>query len=107
MSLDLNLRKSILEFFVLALLHLGPSYGYKIVLDLNQYFEISESTLYPILRRLKEHLKVTVTPDVYHGRVRKYYEITALGQQVLADFQREWETIQQFSLILGNQHQGE
>ncbi len=52
-----------------------PSYGYQIIKDMTPYVEISESTLYPILRRLEAASLLTVHSEAYNGRLRKYYHI--------------------------------
>ena len=71
-----QLKKGVLEIYVLAILLKEDSYGYKIVTDLNPYIEISESTLYPILRRLENQDKLNTYNEVYEGRNRKYYKVT-------------------------------
>jgi PadR family transcriptional regulator PadR len=100
MALELSYKKSILEVFVLAILDVGESYGYKIVTDLNQYIEISESTLYPILRRLEMGNKLSTHNQIISGRIRKYYKITELGEATIKDFLKEWEDIRKINDIL-------
>ena len=70
------------------------SYGYKIIKDMKPYVEISESTLYPILRRLETADLLTVYTVERNGRLRKYYHITELGRKRIGDFQEEWKEIQ-------------
>ena len=55
------------------------------------YFEISESTLYPILRRLEVMAYLKVRSAEHNGRLRKYYSITAEGRKRIEDFKKEWE----------------
>ena len=71
--MDIQLKRGLLEICVLcALLH-EDSYGYKIIKDVSEYVEISESTLYPILRRLEAAGALTVYSAEHNGRLRKYY----------------------------------
>lgn len=57
------------------------------------YAEISESTLYPILRRLETANLLTVRSEPYNGRLRKYYRITPAGLQRIVDFKEDWKQI--------------
>lgn len=75
-----QLKKGVLEIFVLAILLKEDSYGYKIITDLKPYTEISESTLYSILRRLEEQDKLETYNEVFEGRNRKYYKVTKKGK---------------------------
>lgn len=88
-----QLKKGVLEIYVLALLIKEDSYGYKIVNDLNKYLEISESTLYPILRRLLKQDKLKSYDKVFEGRNRKYYKVTKKGIKEVKEFINEWEKI--------------
>ncbi|MCR3905805.1 MAG: PadR family transcriptional regulator [Tenericutes bacterium] len=95
-----QVKKGVLEIFVLAILARGDSYGYKIVNDLIQYIEISESTLYPILRRLEKADELKTYNVIFQGRNRKYYQITAKGKKHLDEFLKEWEDIRKIYDIL-------
>ena len=77
--MDVQLKKGILDMCVLFALSKGESYGYKIISDLNGVIEISESTLYPILKRLESGGYITARAAEYNGRLRRYYKITPLG----------------------------
>lgn len=88
-----QLKKGVLEIFVLALLSKGDSYGYKLIQDLSEFLEISESTLYPILRRLEKAGQLKTYNDLYQGRNRKYYQITKAGSKAIDDFLNEWKDI--------------
>ena len=79
-SVKQQLKKGVLEIFVLAILLKEDSYGYKIITDLKPYIEISESTLYPVLRRLEEQDKLETYNEVFEGRNRKYYKVTKKGK---------------------------
>ena len=84
--MDAQLKKGLLDVCVLAVLRRGESYGYKIIADVAPYIEISESTLYPILKRLESSGAVTAHSREYNGRLRKYYAITEKGQRRILEF---------------------
>ncbi|MDE5547281.1 MAG: PadR family transcriptional regulator, partial [Anaeroplasmataceae bacterium] len=71
-----------------------PSYGYKIISDISELIEISESTLYPILRRLEAQDYLRTFSRDFNGRVRKYYEITRLGEKRIKEFLDEWRDME-------------
>lgn len=81
--MDPQLKKGLLELVVLASLTKEDSYGYKIIQDVSPIIEISESTLYPILRRLEQQDFVSTYNVIHLSRVRKYYKITTRGQKEL------------------------
>ncbi len=91
--MDIQLKRGLLDVCVLAAIKNEDSYGYKIIKDMNEYVEISESTLYPILRRLEAADLLTVHSKEYSGRLRKYYHITKAGLERLEAFRKEWEEI--------------
>ena len=83
--MDIQLKKGLLEVCVLAVVEWQDSYGYQIMKDLSACVEISESTLYPILRRLEASGYLTTYSVAHNGRLRKYYRITSLGKRRLSD----------------------
>lgn len=91
--MDIQLKRGLLDVCVLAAIKSEDSYGYKIIKDMSEYVEISESTLYPILRRLESADMLTVYSKEYNGRLRKYYRITASGLERLEAFREEWKEI--------------
>lgn len=91
--MDIQLKRGLLDICVLSSINKEPSYGYQIIKSVSPYVEISESTLYPILRRLEETDCLTVTTDEYNGRLRKYYHITDMGKKRIAQFKNEWSEI--------------
>mgnify|MGYP001049088139 CR=1 FL=1 len=95
-----QLKKGVLEIFVLALLSKDDSYGYKLIQDLSEHMEISESTLYPILRRLEKVGQLKTYNELYQGRNRKYYQITKQGRIAIADFLDEWKDIKKIYDLL-------
>lgn len=94
--MDAQLKKGLLEICVLAAIREGESYGYKIISDLAPYVEISESTLYPILRRLEASGAVTTRSEAVGGRLRKYFQITTFGKGRIVEF---IETMEEFKVI--------
>lgn len=91
--MDIQLKRGLLDVCVLAAIKNEDSYGYQIVKDIKPYVEISESTLYPILRRLEAAELLTVRSAEHNGRLRKYYRITPLGVRRIEAFRKEWEEI--------------
>lgn len=91
--MDIQLKRGLLEICVLAAIKSKDSYGYQIIKDMKPYVEISESTLYPILRRLEASELLTVRSAEHNGRLRKYYGITEKGLMRIADFREEWRQI--------------
>lgn len=84
--MDAQLKKGLLEVCVLSAIDEAESYGYKIISDLAPYIEISESTLYPILRRLEALGAVTTRSAEHNGRLRKYFKITSMGEKKIEEF---------------------
>lgn len=91
--MDAQLKRGLLEICVLSAIKYEESYGYKIIKDMQPYLKISESTLYPILKRLEESKMLTVRSEEYNGRLRKYYRITDSGRKRLMDFTEEWKEV--------------
>ena len=74
--MDSQLKRGLLEVCVLAAIKNEDSYGYKIIKDMKPYIEMTESTLYTILKRLELSNMITVYSLEHNGRIRKYYHIT-------------------------------
>ncbi len=91
--MDIQLKRGLLDVCVLSAIKDEDSYGYQIIKDMKPYVEISESTLYPILRRLESAELLTVRSAEHNGRLRKYYHITELGQKRIEDFKEEWKEV--------------
>ncbi len=91
--MDIQLKRGLLDVCVLAAIKDGESYGYQIIKDIQPYVAVSESTLYPILRRLEGAKLLTVRSAEYNGRLRKYYAITKAGKSRLEEFTKEWQEI--------------
>jgi PadR family transcriptional regulator PadR len=91
--MDVQLKRGLLDVCVLAAIKNEDSYGYKIIKDLSPYLEMSESTLYTILKRLENSAMLTVRTAEYGGRLRKYYHITSIGLKRIKEFKEEWKEI--------------
>ena len=91
--MDIQLKRGILDVCVLAAIKNEDSYGYKIIKDLKPYIELSESTLYTILKRLEGAKMLTVRSAEHGGRLRKYYHITDAGKKRIKDFKEEWSEV--------------
>ena len=91
--MDIQLKRGLLDACVLASIRGAPSYGYQIIKDLKPYVAMSESTLYPILRRLETARLLTVRSAEHNGRLRKYYHITPQGLKRLEDFKADWDEL--------------
>ena len=91
--MDIQMKRGLLDVCVLRAIKDGESYGYQIIKDVKPYLEISESTLYPILRRLEAAEMLTVRTAEHNGRLRKYYQITPTGLERIEEFKEEWREI--------------
>ena len=89
--MDVQLKRGILDACVLTVLRRGESYGYRLVRDVGELIDVSESTLYPVLRRLQKSGLLTTYDKPYQGRNRRYYSITPEGSRQLQFFRNEWE----------------
>lgn len=81
---------SLLDAIVLAIVSREPTYGYRITQDVRLVIEVSESTLYPVLRRLLKGGSLTTHDQAVDGRIRRYYQISTAGRRHLADALRDW-----------------
>ena len=88
--MDIQLKRGFLDVCVLAAIENEDSYGYKIIKDMKPYLELSESTLYTILKRLESAKMLTVRTAEHGGRLRKYYRITDAGRRRIEEFKEEW-----------------
>ena len=91
--MDIQLKRGLLDVCVLSAIKDEESYGYKIIKDMKPYIEMSESTLYTILKRLELAGMLTVRSSEHGGRLRKYYHITKLGLGRIEDFKEEWREV--------------
>ena len=91
--MDIQLKRGLLDVCVLAAIRNEDSYGYKIIKDMKPYIELSESTLYTILKRLETADMLTVRSAEHDGRLRKYYRIQPAGVKRIEDFKEDWKEI--------------
>ncbi len=91
--MDIQLKRGLLDVCVLAAIRSEDSYGYKIIKDMKPYIELSESTLYTILKRLETAKMLTVRTAEHDGRLRKYYRITDEGLGRIEEFRDDWNEI--------------
>lgn len=91
--MDIQLKRGLLDICVLAAIKDEESYGYKIIKDMKPYIEMSESTLYTILKRLESAELLAVRSAEHCGRLRKYYKITRAGLSRIEDFKKDWKEI--------------
>ena len=92
--MEIQLKKGLLEYCVLASLVKKDSYGYQIIKETSQCIQISESTLYPILKRLESHQFVETYSVEHNGRLRKYFKITDLGKERIQDLLESWQQVE-------------
>ena len=105
--MDAQLKRGLLDVCVLAAIKSEDSYGYKIIKDMKPYLELSESTLYTILKRLEAADMLTVRTAEHDGRLRKYYRITEAGVRRIEDFKAEWkEVISIYRFVTKEEHDG-
>ena len=91
--MDIQLKRGLLDVCVLSAIKDEASYGYKIIKDMKPFMELSESTLYTILKRLETANMLTVSTAEHGGRLRKYYHITKAGLGRIEDFKDEWREV--------------
>lgn len=91
--MDVQIKKGLLEICALVVLKNEDSYGYQMIRDISSCISISESTLYPILKRLENSGCLTTYSVEHQGRLRKYYRITKAGLQKIDVFLDEWEQV--------------
>ena len=91
--MDIQLKRGLLDVCVLAAIRSEDSYGYQIIKDMKPFLELSESTLYTILKRLETAKMLTVRTAEHDGRLRKYYHITDEGLKRIDEFKSDWQEI--------------
>lgn len=103
--MDAQLKRGLIEACILKLLTKGDSYGYQLVREAEEVLSISESTLYPVLRRLETAGALTVYSMEHNGRLRKYYAVTDEGRKKINEFLTEWEDVMKvYDFIRRDQH---
>ncbi len=105
--MDIQLKKGLLDICVLTVLKRGDSYGYQIVKDVSDYVETSESTLYPILKRLEANGSLTTYSVEHQGRLRKYYQITDNGKEKIKEFLVGWKQVEKIYQFIKEENERE
>lgn len=102
-----QLAAPLLDACVLAILENEDAYGYTLTAQVKEIVDISESTLYPVLRRLQKDACLTTYDQPFQGRNRRYYQITDSGREKLAFYKKEWEIYKNNidALLGGNEHE--
>lgn len=85
-----QLGSALLDACVLAVLDNGDAYGYSLTQKVKEVVDISESTLYPVLRRLQKEECLTTYDQAFSGRNRRYYKITEKGDDKLSAYRNDW-----------------
>ena len=98
--MDIQMKKGLLDVCVLALLKRGDSYGYELISELTKVVEVSESTLYPILKRLESAGQLYTYSREHGGRLRRYYSITERGKKRLKEFDEEWREMEKINAFI-------
>ena len=88
--MSFTVSSSLLDTLVLCIVSYGDSYGYEINQTLRESLGVSESTLYPVLRRLLKDKCLEAYDIEFSGRNRRYYKITEIGQAQLELYKSEW-----------------
>lgn len=97
-----SIGATLLDAMVLAILSQADTYGYQITKDIQAHFAVSESTLYPVLRRLQKNGSLITYDQPYQGRNRRYYQITPAGRDLLEQYRQDWIIYQeQVNFFLG------
>ncbi|MBP0990882.1 MAG: PadR family transcriptional regulator [Oscillospiraceae bacterium] len=91
--MDVQLKRGLLDVSVLAAIKDEDTYGYQIIKNMRPFLELSESTLYTILKRLETAGMLTVRSAEHEGRLRKYYHITEQGKARIEEFKADWQEI--------------
>ena len=104
--MDAQLKRGLLDVCVLSAIKAEDSYGYQILKDVKPYIEMSESTLYTILKRLELAGMLTVRTSEHDGRLRKYYHITRAGLGRIEDFKEEWRGVMSIYRFVTREDEG-
>ncbi len=100
--MDIQIKRGLLDVCVLAAIKGHDSYGYRIVKDMKPYVEISESTLYPILKRLEAGECLSSYSVEHNGRLRRFYRITSKGRDRIRDYLLDFRELQKvYEFIAG------
>lgn len=90
MNVSFQLGGALLDMCVLSVLNKEDAYGYSLTQNVKVAIDISESTLYPVLRRLQKDGHLSTYDQPYQGRNRRYYQLTQQGKNRLELLKSEW-----------------
>jgi PadR family transcriptional regulator PadR len=105
--MDIQLKKGLIEAYVLHLLKHTPTYGYSLYSDISQVLEISENALYPIFKRLEADQLIDSYSEEHNGRLRKYYRLTTNGINRLSEFKTDFLQVKKIINIIIGGHSNE
>lgn len=100
-----KIESALLEACVLAVLSKGDTYGYVLTQSMKQVLDISESTLYPVLRRLQKNEYLRTYDQPFQGRNRRYYAVTEKGKEKCEEYKKDWKQYKEQidSLLIGGE----
>lgn len=102
-----QISSSLLDACVLAILQSGDTYGYELTQNVKAIIDISESTLYPVLRRLQKDKYLETYDMPYQGRNRRYYKLTDEGRKKFKEFKQEWKDYKaRLDKVMGTKEKG-
>ncbi len=90
-NMGFPVNAGLLDAMVLSVVRNDDTYGYEITQFLRKAVDISESTLYPVLRRLQKNEFLETYDKEFMGRNRRYYRVTPKGNEALEEYRREWQ----------------
>lgn len=97
-----TITSSLLDALVLAVVRQEDTYGYKITQEVREVMDVSESTLYPVLRRLQKDHFLEIYDKEFSGRNRRYYKVTGRGRLQLHEYMKQWNMLKEkFDHLLG------
>ncbi len=101
--MEFNVASKLLDACVLGIVSTGDTYGYDLTQRISAAIDVSETTLYPVLRRLSKEGLLSTYDRAYDGRNRKYYTITPTGKERLQYYKDSWEAHKMVidSILLG------
>ena len=102
--MEAQMKRGFLEACVLAAVSGEESYGYQIVKDVPDILGLTESTLYPLLKRLEKAECLTAYSVEHHDRLRKYYRITDDGRARIEEFLAEWPSVREIYAYVEEAH---
>lgn len=102
----IQIQTRLLDGTVLSLVDRESLYGYVLTQQVKTVFNVSESTIYPVLRRLKKDQYLVTFDKPYQGRNRRYYQITAAGREELQAIREEWNNFsEKVDQIMGEENE--